>query len=142
MQVREINLTELHLAYEIYKCSKNNITYTQYEDIIYQAVKENYKILLAIANDKPFAYAGVRVQTNIEFKKHLHVDEIVIKNDLSKMSYYKELLLYMQDYAKMNQCHEIIINKIYNLDSLKIGHLQALEERYRILQDGEIINHN
>ncbi len=134
MQVREINLTELHLAYEIYKYSQNDITYKEYEDIIYQAVKENYKIILAIENNEPLAYAGVRVQTNLEFRKHINIDEIVIKNNLNKIDYYKELILYMNDYARMNQCSDIIINKLYNINNSEISDIKALEERYRIIK--------
>jgi hypothetical protein len=133
MQIREITLSELDLAYEIFKYSNKNITYKEYEDIIYQAVKENYKIILAIINNKPLAYAAIRIQTNIEYKKHIIIDEIIIKNDENKIDNYNELVFYLKDYAKMNQCHEIIVNKIYNIEIRKIKNIELIERRYKIL---------
>ena len=110
MQIREIQLTELHLAYEILQYKKNDIDYKEFEDLIYEMRKENYKILTIIEKDIPISYAGVKIETSLLYKKHLHVYELLTIQTKDKMQYDQEMLSYLIDYAKMNMCKNIVFS--------------------------------
>ena len=110
MQIREIQLTELHLAYEILQYKKNDIDYKEFEDLIYEMRKENYKILTIIEKDIPISYAGVKIETSLLYKKHLHVYELLTIQTKDKMQYDLEMLSYLIDYAKMNMCKNIVFS--------------------------------
>jgi flagellar biosynthesis component FlhA len=110
MQIREIQLTELHLAYEILQYKKNDIGYKEFEDLIYEMRKENYKILTIIEKDIPISYAGVKIETSLLYKKHLHVYELLTIQTKDKMQYDQEMLSYLIDYAKMNMCKNIVFS--------------------------------
>ena len=110
MQIREIQLTELHLAYEILQYKKNDIDYKEFEDLIYEMRKENYKILTIIEKDIPISYTGVKIETSLLYKKHLHVYELLTIQTKDTMQYNKEMLSYLVDYAKMNMCKNIVFS--------------------------------
>lgn len=110
MQIREIQLTELHLAYEILQYKKNDIDYKEFEDLIYEMRKENYKILTIIEKDIPISYTGVKIETSLLYKKHLHVYELLTIQTKDTMKYDQEMLSYLVDYAKMNMCKNIVFS--------------------------------
>ena len=110
MQIREIQLVELHFAYEILKQYIQNIEYKEYEDLIYQMIKENYKIILIFNNEKPITYAGIKIQTNILEKKHIYIYELFTDKYENKTYYNNQMLSYLKDYAKINMCKNILLS--------------------------------
>lgn len=110
MQIREISLTELHIAYEILRYKQENITYKEFEDLIYEMKKENYKIIMIINKEKPVTYAGIKIETNLLFKKHLHLYELVTNIEEKTIYYNHEMILYLIDYAKINMCKNILLS--------------------------------
>ncbi|WP_345980699.1 GNAT family N-acetyltransferase [Sulfurimonas sp. HSL3-2] len=110
MQIREITLTELHVAYEILQHEKGDISYKEFEDLIYEMRKENYKILTIIEKDVPISYIGVKIETSLFYKKHLHVYEFITIKTKNTLKYNNEMLSYLIDYAKMNMCKNIIFS--------------------------------
>jgi hypothetical protein len=107
MQIREIKLVELTLAYEIIKQYMNHLTYKEYEDLIYQMVKENYKIILLLNEEKPITYAGIKIETNLLEKRHIRIYELMTDKNENKSYYEDQMLSYLADYAKINMCNNI-----------------------------------
>lgn len=134
MQIREIKLTELHLGYELIKL-ETNIDYKEYEDLIYQMIKENYKIITIIEKEKAVVYAGVKIETNLSYKKHLHIYELITFKDKRYIYYTNEMLSYLIDYARINQCKNIILSvnkKNSEIDDLLIKNSFIQEEIIKI----------
>ena len=109
MQIREIKLTELYTAYEILKSQKKDMEYKEYEDLVYEMIKENYKILSIIDKEKAITYAGIKIQTDLTYKRHLYVNELITDTKENSSYYNKEMLSYLIDYARINQCKNIVI---------------------------------
>lgn len=126
MQIREITLTELHLAHEILQYEKDDISYKEFEDLIYEMKKENYKILTIIEKNIPISYTGVKIETSLFYKKHLHVYEFITIKTQNSMQYNKEMLSYLVDYAKMNMCKNIVFS--INDNNLELGKLIITDE--------------
>ncbi len=115
MQIREIQLVELTLAYEIIKQYMNHLTYKEYEDLIYQMVKENYKIILLLNEEKPITYAGIKIETNLLEKRHIRIYELMTDKNENKSYYEDQMLSYLVDYTKINMCSNILVST--NLDN-------------------------
>ncbi len=107
MQIREIKLVELPVAYEIIKQYMKHLTYKEYEDLIYQMVKESYKIILLLDEEKPITYAGIKILTNLSEKRHIHIYELMTDKNEDKNYYEDQMLSYLEDYAKINMCNNI-----------------------------------
>jgi len=121
MQIREIKLVELTLAYEIIKQYMRDLTYKEYEDLIYQMVKENYRIILLLDEEKPIIYAGIKIETNLLEKKHIHIYELMTDKSEDKDYYEDQILLYLVDYAKINMCYSILLSRKTNNYDTKIS---------------------
>ena len=114
MQIREIQLKELNLAYEIIKQDIKNLTFKEYEDLIYQMVKEDYKIILLIDEEKPITYAGIKIETSLLDKRHICVHELTTDKSENRGYYENQMLSYLVDYAKINMCTSILFLKNNN----------------------------
>jgi len=109
MQVRELKLTELDVAYEVLKELRVELSYDEFEDIVYQMQDQNYKIFGVYERDELITYAGVSVQSNLYHKRHLFMYELVTKATHRSRGYAKEMLFYLHDYAKMFKCENIVL---------------------------------
>ncbi|WP_345993705.1 GNAT family N-acetyltransferase [Sulfurimonas sp. HSL-1716] len=130
MQIREIILTELYTAYEILQHEKEEISYKEFEDLVYEMKKENYKIITLIDDNRATTYAGIKIETNLKYKKHLHIYELISIKDKKNLQYTMEMLSYLIDFAKMNLCKNILFSfnesdSELNLSIIKNGFQKA-----------------
>lgn len=109
MQIREISLKELDVAYEVIK-ELRALSYIEFEDLIYDMRHQEYKIIGLFTKEELHTYAGVSVQTNLYHKKHLYIYDLVTKTKSRSKNYAKEMLIYLEDYAKINQCQNIVLS--------------------------------
>lgn len=107
MQTRELDLKELYSVYDVVKQHYTELTYKEFEDLIYDMRYMEYKMLGVMEGDKLLCYAGVSIQTSLKHKRHLKVFEIVLDKN-SETKYLEEMKIYLQDYAKMGMCKEVI----------------------------------
>lgn len=110
MQIREILLTELDDAYEVIKELRTELSYSEYEDLVYDMRHQEYKIFGLYHQDTLSTYAGVAVQTNLYWKRHLFVYDLVTKPNLRSIGHGKAMLEYLEDYAKIMQCTQLALS--------------------------------
>lgn len=109
MQTREINLTELETAYGVVKELRTELSYDEFEDLVYAMRHQEYKMYGLYEGDELITYAGVSVQVNLYWKRHLFVYDLVTKASHRSRGYGKEMLIYLQDIARMFQCERIAL---------------------------------
>lgn len=110
MQIRELSLRELLMAYEVVSQLRTSLSYKEFEDLIYEMRSMEYKMLGIMERDKLVTYAGVAVQTNLYHKRHLFVFDLVTDNKYRSKKYGKMMLEYLYDYAKMAMCENIVLS--------------------------------
>lgn len=110
MQIREILLTELDEAYEVIKELRPELSYNEYEDLVYDMRHQEYKIFGLYYQDKLSTYAGVAIQVNLYWKRHLYIYDLVTKTELRSLGHGKEMLSYLEDYAKVMQCTKVALS--------------------------------
>ncbi len=110
MQIRELDLKELLDAYEVLSQLRDTLSYGEFEDLVYDMRHMEYKMIGIFDKERLITYAGVAVQTNLYHKRHLYVFDLVTDKKYRAKGYAKMMLEYLQDYAKMAMCENIVLS--------------------------------
>jgi len=108
MQIRELNLKELYTVYDLVSQLYLDLSYDEFEDLIYDMRDMNYIMIGIMDKDELISYAGVSVQTTLKEKRHLRVFDFVTDKKHDCIKYDKVMKEYLQDYAKIAMCKNII----------------------------------
>ena len=110
MQIRELDLKELDTVYEVVSQLRNELSYKEFEDLIYDMRHMEYKMIGIFEKEKLITYAGVAIQTNLYHKRHLYVFDLVTDEKLRGQGYGKMMLEYLQDYSRVGMCENIVLS--------------------------------
>jgi len=110
MQIRELNLKELLMAYEVVSQLRTTLSYNEFEDLIYEMRSMEYKMFGIMEDERLITYAGVAVQTNLYHKRHLFIFDLVTDEKHRGKKYGAMMLEYLHDYAKMGMCENIVLS--------------------------------
>lgn len=102
MQIRELSLKELDIAYSIITKEYNDLSYNEFEDLIYEMQSENYKMIALLQMGEIKGFVGLKIKTNIRYKRYLEIDDYIVENPNED-----EISRYLLDYAKMAACTHI-----------------------------------
>ncbi len=105
-----MDLKELYPIYDVVKQLRTALTYKEFEDLIYDMRHMDYKMIGIMDRDELVTYAGVAVQTNLYHKRHLYVFDLVTDEKYRAKGYGKMMLEYLEDYAKMGMCENIVLS--------------------------------
>ena len=109
MQTRELALSELETAYDVLKELRTDLSYDEFEDLVYAMRHQEYKMYGIFESEELVTYAGVSVQVNLYWKRHLFIYDLVTKASHRGRGYGKEMMLYLNDIAKMFQCERVAL---------------------------------
>ena len=110
MQIRELNLKELYTVYDVLSQLRVDLSYKEFEDLIYDMRHIEYKMFGIMQRDKLITYAGVSVVTNLYHKRHLYVYDLVTDEKYRCQGYAKKMFEYLNDYAKTCMCENIVLS--------------------------------
>jgi len=110
MQIREMTLKELYTVYEVVKQLRGELTYEEFEDLIYDMRHMEYKMFGILERGELVCYGGVAVQTNLYHKRHLYIFDLVTDEKHRCKGYGKMMLEYLHDYAKMAACEKLVLS--------------------------------
>ena len=110
MQIREMSLKELDTIYEVLVQLRVELSFKEFDDLVYDMREMNYKMIGLFERDKLITYAGVAVQTNFYHKRHLYVFDLVTDEEYRLKNYGYEMLDYLEVYAKTAMCENIVLS--------------------------------
>lgn len=110
MQIRELDLKELYTAYDVLSQLRCELSYKEFEDLVYDMRHMEYKMFGIMEGEELITYAGVAVQTNLYHKRHLFVFDLVTDEKYRNKKYGDLMLDYLQDYSKMCMCENIVLS--------------------------------
>ena len=110
MQIRELDLKELDTAYEVVSQLRKQLTYKEFEDLIYDMRHMEYKMIGIFDKEILMTYAGVAICTNLYHKRHLFIYELVTDEKHRVKGYGKMMLEYLEDYARVGMCENIVLS--------------------------------
>ncbi|MDD5158151.1 GNAT family N-acetyltransferase [Sulfurimonas sp.] len=109
MQIRELDLKELQIAYDVVSQFHTSLTYKEFEDLIYDMRHMDYKMIGIFEADALITYAGVSIQTNLYHKRHLVIFELVTDRKYRDKGYSEMMSEYLNDYAKIGMCESVVL---------------------------------
>jgi GNAT superfamily N-acetyltransferase len=89
---------------------RENLSYDEFEDLIYDMRHMEYKMIGLFEKEELISYAGVTIQTNLYHKRHLYIFDLVTRSSFRSKGYAKMLMEYLQDYAKMAACENLVLS--------------------------------
>ena len=110
MQIREMNLKELDVVFEVLSQLRVNLSFKEFDDLIYDMRHMEYKMMGLFERGKLITYAGVAVQTNFYHKRHLYIFDLVTDTKFRAKGYAKEMMEYLDTYAKTAMCENIVLS--------------------------------
>ena len=111
MQIRELSLKELQSAYEVVRELYKDLSYQEFEDLIYDMRHIEYKMIGVFERESLISYAGVAVSTDLIYKRHLRVYEFITAEPFESEKYDALLYEYLVDYAKMGMCGSLVFSQ-------------------------------
>lgn len=117
MQIRELDLKELYTVYDVIKQLRTQLSYKEFEDLIYEMRHMEYKMLGIMDGEVLITYAGVALQTNLYHKRHLYVFDLVTDEKYRSQKYGKMMLDYLVDYAKVGMCENLVLSSGFEKES-------------------------
>ncbi len=117
MQIRELDLKELQNVYDVLSQLRVDLSYKEFEDLVYDMRHMEYKMIGVMQGDELITYAGVAIQTNLYHKRHLYVFDLVTDEKYRAKGYGKMMLEYLEDYAKMGMCENIVLSSGFSKEN-------------------------
>jgi GNAT superfamily N-acetyltransferase len=110
MQIRELSLKELENVYMVLSQLRKELSYDEFEDLVYEMRHIEYKMIGIMEKDVLVTFAGVAISTNFYHKRHLFVFDLVTDRKYRAKGYGAMMLDYLKDYAKMAMCENIVLS--------------------------------
>jgi len=108
MQIRELDLKELYTVYDVISQLYPDLTYEEFEDLVYDMRDINYKMIGIIDDEKLITYAGVVILTTFKDKRHIKVFDLITDKKYDREKYDKIMKDYLIDYANIAMCKSIL----------------------------------
>lgn len=120
MQIREMNLKELDVIYEVLSQLRVDLSFKEFDDLVYDMRDMDYKMIGLFERGKLITYAGVAVQTNFYHKRHLYVYDLVTDSSYRSQSFGKEMMEYLHVYAKTAMCENIVLSSEFQREKAHV----------------------
>jgi len=108
MQIRELDLKELYTVYEVLSQCYSELSYKEFEDLVYDMRHMDYKMIGIFDNDELVTYAGVTIMTTFKDNRHLKVFELVTDKKYDALKYDTMMREYLNDYARTAMCEKVL----------------------------------
>lgn len=107
MQIRELSPGELEEGFELLSILRFETSFDQFKTFISSNSPQSYRPIGAYERGDLRIYAGVSIRENLEFGRHLVIDDFVAREGFEHLS--TEMMDFLGDYAKMHACKTIIL---------------------------------
>jgi GNAT superfamily N-acetyltransferase len=101
-------------VYDVLKQLRVDLSYDEFEDLIYDMRHIEYKMIGIMDGNILICYAGVAVQTNLYYKRHLYIFDLVTDEKYRAKGYGKMMLEFLEDYAKVGMCERVVLSSDFD----------------------------
>jgi len=130
MQIRELNLKELDIVWEVLSQLRVAIEYDEFENLIYDMRDKEYKMFGVFDGGELVCYSGAYIQTNLYHKRHLFVDDLVTYDSVRSRGYGEAMIEYLSNYAKVAGCERLVLSSgLDRLDAHKFYNKEKFEKK-------------
>ena len=108
MQIRELDLKELYSVYDVVSELHVELSYEDFEDLIYDMRHMDYKMIGIMEKDELITFAGVAILTTLKEKRHLRVFDFKTSNRYDAKKYDAIMREYLNDYSRTAMCESVV----------------------------------
>lgn len=119
MQIREMDLKELFEVYEVLKQLRSELSYKEFEDLVYDMRHMEYTMFGLFEKGELITYAGAAIVTNLCHKRHLYVFDLVTDEKQRFLGYAKLMLAFLEDYAKTAMCSRLVLSSGFSAEDAR-----------------------
>jgi len=110
MQILKLRKEDLKNAFEVLKELRTSLEFENFTDLLEVMQNEQDYTMFGLWDKGSIqTYAGVVVQTNLYWQKHLYIHELVTRENMRGNNYGQEMINFLEDYAKMNKCENVVL---------------------------------
>ncbi len=110
MQIREVTLQELDSAFEVVKELRDTLDYNDFEDLVYAMRHQEYTMMGIFEKERLLCFAGFSILVSLAHGRHLYLLDLVTVPDERSKGYGKEMIAYLEDYAKIRGCRFFLLS--------------------------------
>lgn len=110
MEIREIGIEEMKEAFPLVSQLRTHLNINEYIELIDNMVDNGYRAFGLFDSGKIVSYAGFAVLTNFYYSKHIWLYDLVVDKAKQGQGYGKQLLSYIEQYAKDNTINCIALS--------------------------------
>lgn len=103
-------ILEWRRAFPILYQLRPHLDEESYRRLTVQMIKEGYRAFVIEEAGEILAYAGVVMQTNLVYGRYVWVHDLVTDEDERSKGYGKELLSFIEDWARKNDCKVVALS--------------------------------
>jgi len=139
MQIREMDLTELYTIYNLVSQLRTELSYDEFEDLVYDMRDINYKMFGILDGEKLISYAGINIQTSFCHKRYLYIFDFITDKNYSFEKYDSMMLEFLEDYAKIGMCGKILFSSDSCLENSLILNVENRYDKSSNLYERKLI---
>ncbi len=106
MQFRELSLDEIVDNFETISLHYIDLDIDNFREFLEKNHPSSYRAIGAFERGELLIYAGVSIRENLSYGLFIEVEEFISQNRL----HTKEMLDFINDYAKLYGCKKILLN--------------------------------
>lgn len=111
LQKRDFNKNYLHLLEQLTEVNKHLITYEKFSNFV-ENLNKNHKIIVIEYNNKIIASGTILIENKVihGINRVAHIEDIVICNTSRGLGLGKQLIHFLINIAKEEDCYKVILN--------------------------------
>lgn len=110
-QVHELKTEEAWIdAFPVMIRLRTHLTEASYLEYLREMTDDGYRLFAVSVDDRIVALAGVGIQVNMYYGRHVWIYELVTDADHRSEGYGLKLLSYIEDWAEENDCELVALS--------------------------------
>jgi len=97
-------------AFPVMAQLRTHLDEASYLDYLREMTDDGYRLFAASVDDEILALAGVRIQMNMYYGRHVWVDELVTDADHRSEGHGLDLLSFVEEWAEENDCELVALS--------------------------------
>jgi ubiquinone/menaquinone biosynthesis C-methylase UbiE/GNAT superfamily N-acetyltransferase len=99
--------TGISACFSLMKQLRPHLKAEEFTQEVMAQMQEGYTLFAMRKASKTVALCGCRVKTNLAWRKHLYIDDLISSEDERSLGYGKEMMAYVIRFSKEKGCQEI-----------------------------------
>lgn len=98
------SIPQMLQVFELMHTLRDSLDRKEFEDLLRVMVPNGYRMFCIQSSGRPVCLAGVSILTNLYYKRHLWVYDLVTDTSYRSQGLGEQMMLFLEDFASKNAC--------------------------------------